>query len=153
MNFFKVIVLFFCGLAVLSKSAHADPKFQRGIYGGGYYIESTSKINWFQASHECARKGRKLVEVQNNSKHLDVTNALRSYIGSRGIFWIGANDEYKSSSKNRPFYWSSSGDRVIYTHWMWDEPNNHKGKQHCITIDSLEWNDKDCTENYGFICE
>ncbi|XP_073828652.1 lectin subunit alpha-like [Musca autumnalis] len=152
MNFLKVIVLIFSILSVLLKSVHSDLQFQRGIYDGGYYIESIRMMNWFEASHECARMGMKLVEIQNYNKHSDVTTALLLNIGDRGTFWIGANDEYKSTSINRPFYWSS-GDPVTFTYWMWDEPNNTGGNQHCITIDSLVWNDKDCTENYGFICE
>ncbi|XP_073822125.1 lectin subunit alpha-like [Musca autumnalis] len=153
MKVLKVIAVVFCVLTLLWTPVDAVSPLQREITGGSYYIEYDWRYNWFEASHACARMGMKLVEIQDYNKQADVERSLRASIGDRGIFWIGANDEYKSSSRNRPFYWSSSGARVIFTHWMRDEPNNYHGGQHCISMENFEWNDKGCTESFGFICE
>ncbi|XP_061398659.1 lectin subunit alpha-like [Musca vetustissima] len=152
-----VTVLTFCVVAVFLQTAQAVPTLQRGFQGGEFYLEVDQKYNWFEASHECARKGLRLVEVRDATKNKELLTALESYIGNPKDFWIGANDEYNTAKDlNRPFYWSS-GQRVTFTNWAKGEPNNAGSNEHCVHVwslrDGFQWNDKACTTKYGFICE
>ncbi|XP_061398662.1 C-type lectin domain family 4 member F-like [Musca vetustissima] len=115
------------------------------------------KYNWFEASHECARQGLRLVEVRDAAKNKELLTTLESYIGNPKNFWIGANDEYNTDKDlNRPFYWSS-GQCVIFSNWAKGEPNNSGSNEHCVHLWTLQrgsqWNDRACTTKYGFICE
>ncbi|XP_073828657.1 lectin subunit alpha-like [Musca autumnalis] len=158
MKLVTVIALIFCILTVVLQSVQAVPKLERAFTGGAFYIEIDQKYNWFEASHECARNGRKLVEVPHAKKNEELLNALKSYVGNPKNFWMGANDEYnRAKDLNRAFYWSSNGGRVTFTNWLKGEPNNVAGNEHCLQIfsdvDGFKWNDKDCTVKMGFICE
>ncbi|XP_061400978.1 lectin subunit alpha-like [Musca vetustissima] len=145
-------------MAGLLSPANADLTLQRGIQGGEFYIEINQKYNWFQASHECARKGLRLVEIPDAVKNAELISALRTYIGNAKDFWIGANDEYNTANDlQRPFYWSSSGERVTFSNWAINQPDNLENNEHCVQLWSIavnfEWNDIACTNEMGFICE
>ncbi|XP_061400957.1 lectin subunit alpha-like [Musca vetustissima] len=151
-----VLVLFtFCTVSVLFIPAEAVLTLQRGFHGGEFYIEVDQNYNWFEASHECARKNLTLLEILDNDKNQEVLSALQFYIGNSNNFWLGANDEY-SEANPRPFYWSS-GKLVTFTYWSSGQPDNLDKAEHCLHLWSattdFQWNDERCTLKMGFICE
>ncbi|XP_058977483.1 lectin subunit alpha-like [Musca domestica] len=153
-----VIAIAFCMAAVALESVRAVPTLQRGFDGGVFYIEIDQNYNWFEAAHECARKGLQLLEIPDGNKNAVVVDALKSYVGNPRDFWLGANDEYnRVKDPNRPFYWSSKGGRVNYSNFAKGEPNNMNSNEHCLHLlanaAGFQWNDKDCAAKHGFICE
>ncbi|XP_073828655.1 lectin subunit alpha-like [Musca autumnalis] len=158
MKIVKFIPLHICIVATLLSPVRAVPTLERAFDADAFYIEVDQSYNWFEASHECARQGKKLVEVKDGIKNGALLIALNDYIGNPKNFWLGANDEYNTKKDpNRPFYWSSTGDRVTFTYWAIGQPDNLGGNEHCVhvwaNVDGFKWNDLDCTTKLGFICE
>lgn len=83
---------------------------------------------------------------------------LSTYLVSKGynngeLFWISAND---LESEGR-FKWLSNGLPMIYTSWSAGQPDNFKGKEHCVELwrkkDQFLMNDRNCYKVSHFICE
>ena len=65
--------------------------------------------------------------------------------------WIGLND----LRSDRDFRWSD-GTTPTYWNWGFLEPNNKFKKEHCVNIigqGQMKWNDNDCIQRFGSICE
>ncbi|XP_013101624.2 lectin subunit alpha-like [Stomoxys calcitrans] len=140
---------FLCGLAA------AEPKWYTTSDGRRFLIDKEEKYNWFQASHECGRRNLQLLEIDSNEKNvLLMEDVLEKADIGDAYLWIGAIDEFSSSS-NRDFYWTSSGRKMNFTHWMDGEPST--SDEHCVimhgTCHNFLWDDRGCTSNWGFICE
>lgn len=72
-------------------------------------------------------------------------------------FWTSGTD----NGNEGDYYWSSSGFKLDYHNWRYDEPNNNQDLslfgENCIVIvvkanDTRPWNDLDCYVEERFIC-
>ena len=67
-------------------------------------------------------------------------------------FWIGLTD----SKQEGVYEWKSGGALPHHSrnkHWLSGEPNNYRGNQHCVQMEELKMNDKDCSYEKYFVCE
>uniref|UniRef100_A0A1I8PCT8 C-type lectin domain-containing protein n=1 Tax=Stomoxys calcitrans TaxID=35570 RepID=A0A1I8PCT8_STOCA len=116
------------------------------------------KYNWFEAVHECGRRGYQLVEVHDGDKHNTLLKSLNTFLGKSTDLWLGANDQFNDDRDlKRLFYWTSSGKRMTFSNWSNDNPNNDGGQEHCVhtweKADNFGWNDIVCTYKMGYVCE
>ena len=75
-------------------------------------------------------------------------------------YWIGLTDNVNEGV----WEWSDGTPLAGYTNWMTDQPNDYGVNQDCGEIAmgahsggqlylNAEWNDDNCLESEGFICE
>lgn len=53
-------------------------------------------------------------------------------------------------------YWFESGEKLNFTNWGENEPNNAYGTEDCIGLSEnvqLKWNDFNCDKQLNIICE
>lgn len=87
-----------------------------------------------------------------------IINLLKKVIGHSHNLWLGGNDEFSSSRDyKRPFTWSATGKKFTFTFWSDNNPDNYRSSEHCVHIWAskplYQWNDVECTNKMGFICE
>lgn len=65
--------------------------------------------------------------------------------------WIGGSDK----SKETQFIWSKSKNKITFTKWLSNNPDDYEGNEDCIEMLATtgEWNDMSCDFNTHFICE
>ena len=66
--------------------------------------------------------------------------------------WIGAND----LSKEGKWTWISDHSALAYSYWRTGELNNSRGVEDCGQLykqESGTWNDAECSQRHGYICE
>ncbi|XP_060657003.1 C-type lectin 37Db-like [Drosophila nasuta] len=117
------------------------------IGSGYYYIEHTTKLNWFGAVHACLRYGGHLLRL-NNKEELD---ALIPRLQKYGTYWTDIND----LNKENEFLSITTGFGAEFLNWgMW-EPNNGGGIENCVSIGGYNFrmNDFKCSTKMNFICE
>lgn len=51
----------------------------------------------------------------------------------------------------------TTGRTMNYKFWSKENPNNYNANEHCAHIwgrnPDFKWNDNDCTDKLGFVCE
>ncbi|XP_065663221.1 uncharacterized protein LOC136085755 isoform X2 [Hydra vulgaris] len=60
----------------------------------------------------------------------------------------GLND----ACNNREFMWADNT-KPKFLNWLPKKPNNAGNGENCVVTNDIGWNDKDCSDNYGFICK
>ncbi|KAM7356643.1 lectin subunit alpha-like [Cochliomyia hominivorax] len=143
---------------LLIKIVVSSPQQHQASDGKNYLIETDLKYNWYQAFHECARKGSQLLIIDSESKNNAIIGLLKKVVGKSHNLWLGGNDEFSSSPDyKRSFYWSATGEPFTFTFWSDNNPDNDRKSEHCVHIwdkkPLFQWNDIDCTTKMGFICE
>ncbi|XP_048239301.1 perlucin-like [Haliotis rufescens] len=120
--------------------------------GQGCYLFSNNLATFAEANSYCLFFGSHLADI--TSKKED--DFIRSYLlmhGQGSQFYIGATDLRSKGI----WTWEHPLRKVVsYTNWYPGEPNNHKGKEHCVTSYhgySFKWNDIPCNSEVRFICE
>lgn len=89
-----------------------------------------------------------LVSISNADEQ-ELISGMTSWNGERN-YWIGLNDVEREGE----YYWSDERP-LDYENWKDLEPNDDRGRENCVEIDSKnsKWNDDDCRKHYRFICE
>ncbi|XP_075158350.1 C-type lectin 16-like [Haematobia irritans] len=119
-----------------------------------YYIETKNKFNWYAAVSECTRKNMNILTIDNAEKAREIKDLINSNFKEqeKPLLYIGGSDLAEPGK----FIWHSTGHIFEYTNWGQEEPNNFDQMEHCVHIglydDSL-WNDINCNNRFGFICE
>lgn len=116
------------------------------------YIVFDYRVDWQTAERICEAIGGHLVRIDNAEE-----NQLVGTIMEQGLldeYWIDATDRYREGT------WTDHmGNRLSYTNWLDDEPNNDFNTEQYgyILKSSNKWADlKGYAPNYrktGFICE
>ena len=125
---------------------------------------SSEKTNFDTAVKKCKDQGGKLYEPQSLS-HNQMVYAL---IEEKGLesknFWVGIHDKNTENS----FVYQSNNQPIAFQHWgsysneNGAQPNNMDGHQDCVQIYGTgstwngpkgSWNDRQCSDTNGFICE
>ncbi|HEX7478112.1 MAG TPA: C-type lectin domain-containing protein [Polyangiales bacterium] len=133
-------------------------------YGGhGYYFCSNASA-WSAARDLCRATTAKmqLARIDSSAENAFVATNLS------GITWIGANDRTTEgtwrwselSTDDGPPYWSgksssSAGTAVggLYNSWNAGEPNDAGSNEDCGEMNGTVWNDNNCANAQGFVCE
>lgn len=70
-----------------------------------------------------------------------------------GKFWVGSTDLVTEGE----WLWLPSLTGVDdYNNWVPGQPDNMRGYEHCMVIDShtgMKWRDDNCEEDRNFICQ
>ncbi|KAL1497852.1 hypothetical protein ABEB36_008738 [Hypothenemus hampei] len=129
---------------------------------GQKYVKSTDEVNWYQALINCKIAGMELVSVHSEKEQ----NELEKFVEDSNIqksFWLSGSRE-----GNDQFYWVTTGEKMQYSKWLVDEPNNvtlpenfHEG-EHCVSWgkpsallnpDLPGWSDWTCYIKLHYVCQ
>ncbi|KAH8376841.1 hypothetical protein KR093_001648, partial [Drosophila rubida] len=121
-----------------------DPSFQQ-LGSKYYYIESLSRVNWFEAHNRCKKLGAHLLNLQSKEEFNLVVGQLKYE-----HYWIDSNE----LSKTGDFVSSTTGNRPNFILWHSNEPF---GNENCVEIKKVgseyAMNDNSCNQELYFICE
>ena len=113
-----------------------------------FVIQTSSMrgLNWENARRDCLGYGGDLVSIASQSEMSFVSNKSLW----REHYWIGLNDRLNESL----FVWSDGTpyNASVYSNWYPMEPNNQKGED-CVELYRTHWNDENCRNEFGYICE
>ncbi|MEW6491263.1 MAG: C-type lectin domain-containing protein [Cyanobacteriota bacterium] len=84
---------------------------------GNLYFLTESRSSWTEAQAEAVSKGGNLVAINNTEEQ----KWLLDVFGSTELFWIGFTDQEAEGA----WKWAN-GEKVTYTNWTPNEPNNAK---------------------------
>ncbi|XP_034318110.2 aggrecan core protein [Magallana gigas] len=122
----------------------------------------TEKKNWESAKDHCESIDAYLVEIESSEENTWIfQNIVQQHFLPKKNFcshnkwdctvWIGGSDK----SKETQFIWSKSKNKITFTKWFLNNPDNHNANEDCIEMLATtgEWNDRPCDYNTHFICE
>ncbi|XP_017310747.2 putative C-type lectin domain family 20 member A [Ictalurus punctatus] len=110
-----------------------------------YYLIQEGKT-WSDAQAYCRTTYTDLAIIRSTEDMTQFQNEAQAQLFSSSA-WIGLYLNINS------WRWSF-GDEILgsMTQWASDDPNNNGGVQECAIIDMYSWNDRDCTEQWPFVC-
>ena len=106
-------------------------------------------LDWESARRNCLSSDGDLVSIENQSEMSFVYN--KSSVVWNQRYWIGLNDRRNESQ----FVWSDGTpyNASVYSNWRQGEPNDGGGAEDCVELFRTSWNDNECHDEYGYICE
>ncbi|XP_023305972.2 lectin subunit alpha-like [Lucilia cuprina] len=118
-----------------------------------FYIENDQKYNWVEAFSSCLEMNMSLVTIESASKSNEINRLVQDTFGKRLNLWIaGVRNRYPIQH----FVWLPSAKKFSYTYWEGQNPDFSGAVEYCVHIgwgSKMEWNDKACNFEFGFICE
>ncbi|XP_072395617.1 perlucin-like isoform X2 [Diabrotica undecimpunctata] len=134
-----------------------DPQSQPSLHlitngNKSFYIGDIFQGNFFRSEQFCRQHGMNLVSISSSEEN----DFLKSVIVKQG----DESDEFWTSGTKLPdshkWIWFTTGRTIPYFNWLKGQPDSNKDYQ-CIqakiTNNLLQWSNKDCWEEYHFICE
>ncbi|XP_023930741.1 macrophage mannose receptor 1-like [Lingula anatina] len=123
------------------------------LYGKSCYKVFQEKKMWNLAKDVCRREGGDLVSIAGENEANFVAALAGEWNDDKSEFWIGLN----ALRVVNLFEWSDDSS-VTYTSWRPHEPNNHQGKERCISLyadgyNTGKWNDNDCAQWLPYVCK
>ncbi|XP_066513121.1 macrophage mannose receptor 1-like [Hoplias malabaricus] len=116
------------------------------------YVFVNESKNWTEAQSYCRQNYTDLATVNNMEEMKNLNTTLKDKTTSS--VWIGLN-----RGNTGRWLWSlADGDLYRegeeYRNWDNGRPNNHEGKEYCVTMrkNSGEWNDDRCNNDNHFVC-
>ena len=104
------------------------------------------KDNFKKASDKCQQWGGFLVEPKSE----EMSTAVKSFNFKSKHLWIGL----KGNTKDRTFLWQTNKAALSYTDWADGQPNNLKGKESCVALNSdYRWDDIKCELKLEYLCQ
>ncbi|XP_034473295.1 C-type lectin 37Db-like [Drosophila innubila] len=126
-----------------SKCVSSCNKFPLQIGSKLYYIESTVKVNWFQAVNNCRKIGGYLLNIDNSSE-MDIMEILLS----SGRYWTSSNNLSSNS-----FLSLTTGKPMPYNRWKEGQPGEKRDKENCVEIVKGVLNVEDCQTLMNYVCQ
>ncbi|XP_065366317.1 C-type lectin 37Db-like [Calliphora vicina] len=122
--------------------------------GGKYYhFARDEEVSWFKALLTCATMGANLASFHTLDEWQALSDHLIKYYPRKKNWWISASDLESEDD----FSWYRTGERVAYTVWSVDQPDNNDGIENCVILwkrnNQFEMNDYDCDKIAHYICE
>uniref|UniRef100_A0A3B3CV67 Galactose-specific lectin nattectin-like n=2 Tax=Oryzias melastigma TaxID=30732 RepID=A0A3B3CV67_ORYME len=115
-----------------------------------YFRYYSSPKTWSEAEKFCRSIGGNLASARNRFENNKLLRLIRQKKGRYRYTWIGGSD----AQQNGIWFWSD-GSNYQYTNWCRGQPNNFRGKQHCLQLsftDKRCWDDAECGRRLPFIC-
>ncbi|KAH1025202.1 hypothetical protein HUJ05_009975 [Dendroctonus ponderosae] len=120
------------------------------------YVVSTLAVSWKDAFVLCEQSGMELVSITSAKEQNAVAEALSSYPPQHGFskgYWTSGT-RFNGNS----FVWFTSGKPLVYNQFADNQPDNAGNNENCMEIftlceNSYKWNDRDCGEKAGYICQ
>ncbi|KAH8308161.1 accessory gland protein Acp29AB-like [Drosophila kikkawai] len=125
------------------ESKNIPPDFQK-IGSRFFYIERSTKLNWFAASDKCRRMGGQLAIIEDEVERRAVAAKVNSTYDVG--FWLDIHN-----LANKFEYTSSATGRIPFIKWGSNQPN--KGDEECVAMDNGEMHDYSCASKLFFICQ
>ncbi|XP_013387112.2 macrophage mannose receptor 1-like [Lingula anatina] len=122
-------------------------------FGRHCYKTFEDQRTWTSAKNTCRRQGGDLVSILNE----DENNFVSGFAGGAHVnpveVWTGLNDRRIVNQ----FEWTDDS-TVTFTRWQSREPNNHLGKELCVSLyttgtNTGKWQDADCAQLLPYICK
>ncbi|XP_053688638.1 collectin-10-like [Sabethes cyaneus] len=117
------------------------------------------RANWHRATEYCFSLGMQLAIADSEEDHTKMVKFISEsevYNNESTVVWIGASD----LAQEGVFYWHASGQRLRYTNWRSDNPDDFGGQEDCVNLVNIpasgwHWhaNDAGCIAAHYFICE
>ncbi|XP_035829273.1 C-type lectin domain family 4 member F-like isoform X2 [Aplysia californica] len=108
------------------------------------------ETTWADARKKCESLGGYLAEFHDNVS-LEYVSRVVAKDTSR--LWIGATDQDKEGT----WTWVTSNKPLSVEDWAKNQPDNYKGKEHCLEIGAVfegkTWNDLWCDDKLGYLCQ
>ncbi|KNC22278.1 hypothetical protein FF38_10414 [Lucilia cuprina] len=92
-----------------------------------------------------------LLEIKSTAKSHEIIMVLRN--ASKENVWIGGTWTLYPS---RNLVWLHTGEKFSYTNWIDYNPDFSRHNEFCVELvksQDYKWNDIDCTNRRGFVCE
>lgn len=131
---------------------HANAETAKSvIHNGKEYIRYDVGLPWNEAQQYCESQGGHLAIIRDEATQQAIAELIQ---GGRARYLLGASD-----AENEGDWKWLDGSALTYTHWGNAEPNNYKGNEDYLIMDSNgNWNDVILTYSgmstiQGFICE
>ncbi|XP_059489837.1 uncharacterized protein LOC132205034 [Neocloeon triangulifer] len=124
------------------------------LVGNQTYFISKIKLRFKEALDACCAIDMRLVSIENRTKG----NQLEDYLEINEQYWTGGSDLGCEGN----FGWCGQGGQEFGRNipWLYLEPNNAEGNEHCVNIDMIAWdsvkftlNDNNCDKMMKFVCE
>ncbi|XP_017134109.1 accessory gland protein Acp29AB-like [Drosophila elegans] len=127
-----------------SNVLNIPPNFEK-IDSKYYYIEKSTRQNWYGASNFCRQMGAHLASIQNSMEQ----SRIEQHLVDREVYWLDTTD----LATEGEFVHSSSGKKASFLNWGYGEPDNHQNMQHCIFLYNGYYYDSHCNTKSLFICQ
>ncbi|NOY90700.1 MAG: C-type lectin domain-containing protein [Deltaproteobacteria bacterium] len=126
--------------------------------GGHAYLlcNPSTGLTWDEAALACGVPGYHLVRIESDAEN----TWIRDRVGGSGDWWIGLTDRATEDT----FLWTDGGTACNrgknagppYCHWRGGRPNGGSA-ENCVRMEadrgSGEWNDRNCSTRFAFVCE
>ncbi|KAK5985245.1 hypothetical protein GCK32_003689 [Trichostrongylus colubriformis] len=148
--------------SAFDEKSNVGPVFLAGYQDGwailGKYVKAYKvfgdKKTWAGANKACKSKGAQLASIMNKEENDIIWGIAKSVpdgTGPESAIWIGGR------KKGGSWKWAD-GTKWDYENWDSGEPNNAKGREHCLQILAHpqrkgKWNDYFCDIKLAFVCE
>ncbi|XP_050698220.1 uncharacterized protein LOC126986289 isoform X2 [Eriocheir sinensis] len=112
-----------------------------------FKVFSVPELSQWQASKHCAQDGARLAVFKSYEDEAAVSLDVRH----TESYWIGLTD----SQREGTWRWADRSE-VKYSNWDTGQPNNFaRGRedQDCVVLFKGRWNDRQCRQTFGFICQ
>ncbi|XP_077976842.1 C-type mannose receptor 2-like [Glandiceps talaboti] len=116
-------------------------------FDGHCYLVSKEPTHSYEEARAVCASSDSLLVIINNARE---DSFIKGFSLNKFDIWIGLND-LKEEGK---WKWED-GSQVTYSNWIPTEPNS-LGNEDCAQIRKEhddKWNDIDCSNKYGYICE
>ncbi|XP_030377371.1 C-type lectin 37Db [Scaptodrosophila lebanonensis] len=114
-----------------------------------YYIEQSSKSNWFLAADKCRQLNGTLANLVDEEELLELSRKLNP----SSSYWLGVND----LAIQGVYTAQATGYEAEFLNWAAGQPDNIGGKEHCVELwydlNVFRMNDASCEIPFLFICE
>ncbi|XP_067218885.1 ladderlectin-like [Chanodichthys erythropterus] len=149
MAMLRGLMLLFIIFSMGNAKVNLDEKCPFGWtnFGVRCYKYFSDPADWITAERNCLSLDANLASVHHKLENEFLQSLLPS---SSTRSWIGAHDGIIDGQ----WLWSD-GSEYDFTNWCSKEPNNEKGPENCLELNfstNLCWNDKACSEKFGYIC-
>ncbi|KAH8248901.1 hypothetical protein KR032_004106, partial [Drosophila birchii] len=122
---------------------------------GYYYIELTTKRNWFDAFAACRQWNASLIAFETTEEW----NLINAFLWGNKImarYWTAGTD----LANEGEHVWLSTGQPLSLNLWGPNNPDNYKGLEHCdefglkaVETNYNSLNDLNCDSKQLYICE
>ena len=116
-------------------------------YNGHHYKLFTQGMNWNEAKEYCQSFGGHLLTISSTEENKFIVDTF--LINNDAGILLGFSDNEKEGK----WIWVND-EKVVYTNWAENEPNNENNEDYALVYHDGTWNDGHLEkENWPFVCE
>lgn len=119
-----------------------------GFWSSCYLIGGEGQLDWQAARQFCKDKGGDLVAIESEIEDKFLGTEIRKLSHSFS-YWIGGSD----GGKEGDWFWVWNNQKINYSHWSYNAPNNKNGIEDCMSLTNSHWDDLPCSTVQPVICE